>query len=261
LECATGKRLVALHGYARLSVIVDGSFVDSDDDDLGHGGAGLVLVRADDGEILATRACGFRASSSSDAEFHAVIRAGRWVPGVAIYTDARDLPTKMVRVNPDLAVHYLDPNRRASAYALAHRLSVEGRCRDAPHTLSSAGIEFAAARATLTKTQRKVQSLRRSVALLLERAHADPSFDGDFTAIAESFGWTSGKRWRENPAIRIAADRWAREKSPAAVQAAVQEVAPGITRREDHLAHAASSHAAEDKSPDAVLLPQHGPCD
>ena len=95
-----------MHGYASLSVIVDGSFVESDHDDLGHGGAGLVLIRAFDGEILASRACGFRASSSSDAEFHAVIRASRWVPGVAIFTDARDLPTKMVRVNPDLAVHY-----------------------------------------------------------------------------------------------------------------------------------------------------------
>lgn len=162
-----------------------------------------------------------------------------------------------VRVNPDLAVHYLDPNRRAAAYALAHRLSVEGRCRDAPHTLSAAGIEFAAERATLSKTQRKVRSLRRSVSLLLERAHADPSFEGDFTKVAESFGWTSGKRWRENPAIRIAADRWAQEKLPVAVQ----EVAQGFTRREDHLADTASSHAAEDEAPDAVLLPQHGSCD
>lgn len=209
LECAAGASLVAIHGYARLSVIVDGSFVDADNDDLGHGGAGLVLVRASDGEILASRACGFRASSSSDAEFHAVIRAARWVPGVTIYTDARDLPAKMARVNPDLAVHYLDPNRRSAAYALAHRLSVEGRCRDAPHTMSSAGIEFAAERVALTKTQRKVRSLRRSVTLLLERAHAEPKFDGDFAAIAESFGWTSGKRWRENPAIQVAADLWA----------------------------------------------------
>jgi hypothetical protein len=260
VECAAGKQIVAMHGYASLSVIVDGSFVDPDDDDddgLGYGGAGLVLVRATDGEILASRACGFRVASSSDAEFHAVIRAGRWVPGVAIYTDARDLPVKMVRVNPDLAVHYLDPNRRAAAYALAHRLSVEGRCRDAPHTLSAAGIEFAAERATLSKTQRKVRSLRRSVSLLLERAHADPSFEGDFTKVAESFGWTSGKRWRENPAIRIAADRWAQEKLPVAVQ----EVAQGFTRREDHLADTASSHAAEDEAPDAVLLPQHGSCD
>jgi hypothetical protein len=246
-----GTRIVALHGYASLSVIVDGSFVESEGDDLGHGGAGLVLVRAADSEILASRACGFRAASSSDAEFHAVIRAGRWVPGVAIYTDARDLPIKMARVNPDLAVHYLDPNRRAAAYALAHRLSVEGRCRDAPHTMSSAGIEFAAERATLSKTQRKVRSLRRSVSLLLERARADPSFDGDFTAIAESFGWTSGKLWRENPAIRIAADRWAQEKSPVLVE----DVAQGVARGEDHLADTASSHPAEDEAPDAVLLP------
>lgn len=254
MECAAGAQIVAIHGYASLSVIVDGSFVDSDDDDLGHGGAGLVLTRASDGEILASRACGFRASSSSDAEFHAVIRASRWVPGVAIYTDARDLPTKMVRVNPDLVVHYLDPNRRTAAYALAHRLSVEGRCRDAPHTLSPAGIEFAAQRATLTKTQRKVQSLRRSVALLLERVRADPSFNGDFDSIAQSFGWTSGKQWRNNPAIQIAADRWAREKSPVPVEV----VAPGVAWREDDVAEAAACHSPEDEAPDAMLLPEHG---
>ena len=67
-------------------------------DDLGHGGAGLVLVRG--GEILASQACGFRASSSSDAECHAIIRGARWVPGVAIYTDDCALPAKMIRTIP-----------------------------------------------------------------------------------------------------------------------------------------------------------------
>jgi hypothetical protein len=171
-------------------------------DELGHGGAGLVLVRGD--EILASRACGFRASNSSDAEFHAVIRASRWARGVAIYTDARDLPVKMARVNPDIAVHYLDPNARTEAYTLAHRLSVEGRCREAPETTPAVGLAFAAGRPQRSKAERK----RMGAELLLEHARRDPSFDGDFTALAERLGWTSGRRWQDNPAIQIAADRW-----------------------------------------------------
>ncbi len=212
-ECGLAAQIVAIHGYANLSLVVDGSFVESRRDDLsglGHGGAGLVLVRGE--TILASRACGFRASSSSDAEFHAVIRAARWASGVAIYTDARDLPIKMARVNPDLAVHYLDPRHRTEAYVLAHRLSVEGRCRDAPETLSPAGIEFVTQRASLTKNQRKVRALRRSVSLLLEHAQKDPTFNGDFTAIAARFGWTSGRCWQNNPAIRIAAQRWLEQR-------------------------------------------------
>jgi hypothetical protein len=201
-ECKLGAQIVAIYGYAFLSVIVDGSFVESSHDDLGHGGAGLVLVCGD--EILASRTCGFRASSSSDAEFHAVIRASRWAPGVAIYTDARDLPVKMVRVNPDLAVHYLDPNKRADAYALAHRLSVEGRCREAPETIPAVGLAFAAARSNLTKSQRKA----KGADLLLEAASRDPNFDGDFTALAERLGLTSGRLWQRNPSIQIAMKRW-----------------------------------------------------
>jgi hypothetical protein len=210
VECDLGKQLVAIHGYASLSLVVDGSFVESDGEDLGHGGAGLVLVRNADGQIVASRACGFRAESSSDAEFHAVIRAARWAPGVEIYTDARELPTKFTRVNPALIIRYLDPNRRTDAYVLAHRLSVEGRCRDAPQTLSPAGIEFVTQRAALSKSQRRMRALRRSVDLLLERAREDAAFDGDFTAIAAQLGWTSGKHWQHNPAIRIATERWNR---------------------------------------------------
>lgn len=201
-ECGLGEQLVAIHGYGSLTLVVDGSFVKSQHDDLGHGGAGLVLVQGE--TILTSRACGFRASSSSDAEFHAVIRASRWAPGVAIYTDVRDLPVKMVHVNPDIAVHYLDPNARADAYALAHRLSVEGRCREAPETIPPVGLAFAATRAQLTRAQRKA----RGAELLLDHAGKDPTFDGDFTALAARLGWTSGRRWQENPAIRIASDLW-----------------------------------------------------
>jgi ribonuclease HI len=196
-ECGLGEQLVAIHGYANLSLVVDGSFVEPS-----HGGAGLVLVQKQ--TILASRACGFRAQSSSDAEYHAVIRAGRWAPGVAIYTDARDLPVKMTRVNPDLAVHYLNPNERKAAYALAHRLSVEGRCREAPETIPAVGIAFAAERSNLTKSQRRAKGAE----LLLEAASREPSFDGDFTALAERLGWTSGRRWQDNPMIRIATTRW-----------------------------------------------------
>lgn len=143
-ECDLGVQLVAIHGYASLALMVDGSFVESSHDDLGHGGAGLVLVRGN--EILTSRACGFRASSSSDAEFHAVIRAARWAPGVAIYTDAQDLPNKIIRSSPGLVVRYLPPHKRTEAHQLAHRLSVEGRCREAPETIPAIGLDFAGAR-------------------------------------------------------------------------------------------------------------------
>ena len=205
-ECDRAARIVAARDRASLAIVVDGSFVEPSSGRLGHGGAGLVLVQG--ATILDSRACGFRAASSSDAEFQAVIRAARWVSGVAIYTDARDLPAKTRSFNPRLAVHYLDPNRRSEAYVLAHRLSVEGRCRDAPHTMSPAGIEFVTQRVSLTKNQRKVSALRRSVALLLEHARNDPAFDGDFAAVAAKLGWASGPRWQDNPAIKIAAERW-----------------------------------------------------
>jgi hypothetical protein len=199
-ECARGKQLVAIHGYAKLSLVVDGSFVQHRG--LGHGGAGLVLVHG--AEVVASRACGFRAAGSADAEFQAIIRASRWATGVAIYTDAKDLPAMMVRINPHVIVHYLEQNARAEAYLLAHRLSVEGRGRDAPETISPAGLEVAAERPSLSKAQRK----RKGAELLLEHAQRDPSFDGDFTALAARLGWTSGRRWQDNPAIRIAAASW-----------------------------------------------------
>lgn len=251
-ECDLGEQLVAIHGYANLALVVDGSFVAAGKDarnaprvhrerytalkeqiandhptwtadhveaalvealtgapptdELGHGGAGLVLVRGE--TILASRACGFRAASSSDAEYHAVIRAARWARGVAIYTDARDLPVKMARVNPDITVHYLDPNKRDDAYALAHRLSVEGRCREAPETIPSVGLAYATERSQLTKAERKAKGAE----LLLEHAQGDPSFDGDFTALAERLGWASGRLWKENPSIRIATARWRADK-------------------------------------------------
>jgi hypothetical protein len=201
-ECGLGKRLVSLHGPRKLTLVVDGSFVASPQDSEGHGGAGLVLIQGD--EILASRACGFRAVSSSDAEFQAVIRAARWAPGVPIYTDARELPAKMTVVNPHLVVHYLVSGRRGVGYALAHRLSIEGRCRLAPGTVPSLGVEFAADRARHGRAGRR----RMAAKLLLERARRDPDFRGDFVEIAAQLGWTSGSRWQHNPAIRIASELW-----------------------------------------------------
>jgi hypothetical protein len=214
-ECALGAKLVALHGLTDLALVADGSFVASPQvdgsstiplQDSGHGGAGLVLLRGK--EVLASRACGFSATSSSDAELHAVIRAARWAPGVPIYTDARELPAKMTLVNPALVVHYLAPGRRGLAYALAHRLSIEGRCRVAPQTTPRLGVEFAAERPQHSKAGRR----RIAAELLLERALRDPNFSGDFSALAAQLGWTSGPRWQDNPAIRIASQLWLKQQ-------------------------------------------------
>ena len=127
---------------------------------------------------------------------------------MTIYTDARELSAKAKHFNPSLDVRYLVPNHRDEAYALAHRLSVEGRCREAPETIPAVGIEYAASRSSLTTAQRK----RRGVDVLLEQAKLDPAFDGDFVALAERIGWTSGQFWRENPAIQVAAKRWKETK-------------------------------------------------
>ena len=215
-ECGLGKQLVALHGPGDLTLVVDGSFVTSSQDSVGHGGAGLVLIQGD--EVQASRACGFRAVSSSDAEFQAVIRAARWVPGVPIYTDARELPAKMTGVNSHLVVHYLPSGRRGAGYALAHRLSIEGRCRLAPGTIPSLGVEFAAERAQHGRAGRR----RMAAELLLERARRDPNFRGDFAVIVTQLGWTSGPRWQHNPAIRIASQLWL-EQNGGGVAAAQQE--------------------------------------
>lgn len=211
LQCDAGEQLVALHGYANLVLVVDGSFVPHDRGvrrSSGWGGAGLVLVRGGiRGEILASRACGFLAESSTDAERHAIIRGARWAPGVVIYTDARDLPTLLGI--PTLACNYLPAGQRAAAHDLAHRLSVEGRSRDAPPQAQT-DPEITDLRANLSKHERK----QAGVAILLAHARLDPAFNGDFVKIAESLGWTSGRFWRDNPAIKIATEIWAETAKP-----------------------------------------------
>ncbi len=155
------------------------------------------------GDVLAERACGFLAESSTDAERHAVIRGARWAPGVTIYTDCRELPATLGI--PTITVQYLPSGQRPAAYAIAHRLSVEGRCRDAPPEAQT--DPRAAAARSCTKRQRK----HAAVTLMLEQARTELAFDGDFVKIAERLGWTCGKRWRENPLIRIAAKAWAQD--------------------------------------------------
>lgn len=215
-ECDEGIRLVRAHAGQELSLVVDGSFVplapDRADRAIGHGGAGLVLVLGPvmTGEVLASRACGFDAVDSSDAECHAVIRGARWAPGVPIYTDVNTFPSKFAEINPKLVVHHLMSHERCPAHHLAHRLSVEGRCRQAPESAGPRGIEEAIAKAGKTKAERR----HRGVELLLEEAAADPAFDGNFEALAERMGWTSGRLWRENPAIRKAAAEWALRRAP-----------------------------------------------
>lgn len=103
-----------------------------------------------------------------------------------------------------LVVYYLGLGRRGAGYALAHRLSIEGRCRLAPGTVPSLGVEFAADRVRYGRAGRR----RMAAELLLERARRDPDFRGDFLAIAAQLGWTSGPRWQHNPAIRIASQLW-----------------------------------------------------
>lgn len=214
-ECDEGRRVVAAHRGEDLCLVVDGSFVpkvrERGEHSPGDGGAGLVLVRGSvrTGEVLATRACGFAAVNSSDAEFQAVIRGARWAPGVPIYTDVRTFPDELAMVNPRLVVRYLLDHDQCPAYHVAHRLSVEGRCRQAPESAGPSGPEVAIERAGKTRAERR----RMGVDLLLEQAAADPAFDGNFETLAERMGWTSGKLWRENPAIKKAAAAWAQRRS------------------------------------------------
>lgn len=130
-RCADCWAVSGLIGFAS-HLIVDGSFLsitgERTDSGQGYGGAGLVLVGAH-GVVLASRSCGFGATSSSDAEEHAIVRGGRWAPGLRIYTDAENTAGRLRISNPKIDVRFLDRSDRGEAYRLAHRLSVEGRCR------------------------------------------------------------------------------------------------------------------------------------
>lgn len=210
-DCGQGRSLVLAHGTDRLSLVVDGSFKGS------YGGAGLVLLLGDvHGTIVAQRACGFAAENASDAEFQAIIRGARWAPGVVIWTDEQAVARKAMSSSPALDVRYLTPNRRngqrpkrhgggfgIAAYELAHTLSVTGRCREDPSATGDE-VTIASRKEGLSRGAR----LRLGAELLLEAAARDPAFDGDFHALAERLGWAKSKRWRDNPNIRAAAERW-----------------------------------------------------
>lgn len=214
-ECGQGRSLVLAHGADRLSLVVDGSFKD------GYGGAGLVLLLGDIyGQVVAERACGFAAENASDAEFQAIIRGARWVPDVVIWTDEDAVARKAMRGSPALDVRYLTPGKRngqrakkhggggrvvfgIAAYELAHTLSVAGRCREDP-SASGAEVTIASRKEGLSRAAR----LRLGTELLLEAAAREPAFDGDFYALAERLGWARSGRWRDNPNIRAAAERW-----------------------------------------------------
>jgi hypothetical protein len=211
---------VAVFGYANLALIVDGSYrppVGREHERRpGHsyGGAGLVLVRLTGkmtkirkSEVIANRACGFTASSSSEAEFQAVIRGARWAPGVTIYTDCRS--TAEYLGHRELCVRYLNlAGGKWRTHDLAHLLSVQGQCRDAP---SDGGAAIAKATRNIGRSDR--QRRMGGVDILLEKARNDPAFDGDFVALAERLGWTSGRWWRDNPLLVIAAGRWEQERA------------------------------------------------
>ncbi len=217
-ECSSAADLVAAHGYANVSLVVDGSFHRIANTirgvtfqaSIGYGGAGLVLVRGGiDGEHLASRACGFLSSGSGDAELQAVIRGARWARGVTIYTDSDGTQNSALRMNRDLRVVYVPERERSAAFMLAHQLSIEGRVRDMPVTPETASaIITTSLRRTATSTSNKSRKHRMllGVDILLEHAEADPAFDGDFTELATRLGWKLGNRWHTSP-VRVALAR------------------------------------------------------
>lgn len=213
-DCDDAADLVRCYGADQLALVVDGSWKD------GYAGAGLVLVLGDpahpSSEILASKECSFLTDQGHDAEFQAVIRGARWAPGVVIWTDEQCLPSKVMRGSPNLDVRYMPPNVRnkkrsealgggfgVPAHRLAHTISVRGRCRDNP-AADPRTVEYAKRKQDLSMRQRKMLGAE----ILLETAASDPAFDGDFFALAERLGWTSGKLWRHNPNIHVAAKRW-----------------------------------------------------
>jgi len=48
----------------------------------------------------------------------------------------------------------------------------------------------------------------RNARVLLQVSTVMIGFDGDFRDLAALMGWTSGRLWEFNPAIKIATERW-----------------------------------------------------
>jgi ribonuclease HI len=105
-------------------LVVDGSFVLSDNS--GTGGAGLVLVDTARDREAASVQCRFQCTNSTEAEAIAILRGSHWVPGVKIFTDC----LAAIRLVRDRG-HVLDVVYIGGLYrrhqATAHRLSVRGR--------------------------------------------------------------------------------------------------------------------------------------
>lgn len=115
----------------RYCLIVDGSFLQlsgrRDVNELGHGGAGLVLVGPDD-RLMGGKACGFDATSSSDAELQAMKRGARWAPHVCILTDDQGQSSRRVG-EMRREIRWLPGRQRSKYFEMAHELSVQGRIR------------------------------------------------------------------------------------------------------------------------------------
>jgi len=114
-------------------IVVDGSFVTlsgrRDVNEIGHGGAGIVLTFK--GDVVASRSCEFEASNSSDAEFQAVVRGARWIPRVVILTDSQAIVDKRLieTFNPRRELYWVRRRDRGPEWNIAHQLSQEGRYR------------------------------------------------------------------------------------------------------------------------------------
>lgn len=113
-------------------VVVDGGFSSMDSrrrygmHEMGHGGAGLVIVRCRDGEVIATRSCGFECADSAMAEREAILRGARFAPRLAVLTDSESHACDVARREWNVAIEYVPRERRTSHFDLAHHLARVG---------------------------------------------------------------------------------------------------------------------------------------
>jgi ribonuclease HI len=132
-SCLGGRKFIDDNWqmYELFTLIVDGSFIpwsgERSHNTPGPGGAGLVLINAK-GLVVATKSCGFEAKHSADAEFQAVVRGSRWIPGVTVYTDSKSHADR-ARGELSRDIRFLRKRDREDYYEMAHALSVVGRQR------------------------------------------------------------------------------------------------------------------------------------
>lgn len=135
-ECLEGMRLLEGFQYAHENfyLIVDGAFMtrsgERDVNEPGFGGAGLVLVEDGTDMVVATRACGFAAAHSAEAEFQAIVRGARWIPRVTIFSDSQSHAERARgELGRDIRFFKALKKLLVPVHDLAHDLSVEGRLR------------------------------------------------------------------------------------------------------------------------------------